>query len=419
MTATMHTKTLPLAGLRILALEQYGAGPYASMYLADLGAEVIKIETPLTGGDVARGTGPCNLGATDSLFFQFFNQNKRSLALDIKSDSGRAAFERLVATADVVMNNLRGDLPERLRITYGHLQSIKPSIICAHLSAYGRHTERASWPGYDYLMQAEAGFMHMTGEPEGAPTRFGLSVVDFLTGLATSVAILAGAWAASRTGTGCDVDVSLFDVAMHQLSYPGMYYLNDGLVTRRAEASGHPSVVPCQTYPTRDGSIFIMAMSQGFWEKLIQQIDEPQAGDGTRFGTLKLRQKNKAELNTLLSSAFSRRTTAHWIETLAGEVPIAPINSLESALDNPYFERDGGIQRYAHAGRGELRTISNPIRVGGKRLLCRGAPLLGQDTETLLREIGLGPDEIRQMQADGVILAPQVADATKENSFET
>ncbi len=160
---------LPLAGLRVLTFENFGAGPFGSMYLADLGAEVIKIESREQGGDATRSMGPFFLGEHDSHFFQTFNLNKKSVALNLKHAEGREAFRRLVRTADVVMNNLRGDQPEKLGIDYATLGRVNPRILCAHLSAYGRDNERRGWPGYDYLMQAEAGYLHLTGEPGTPP----------------------------------------------------------------------------------------------------------------------------------------------------------------------------------------------------------------------------------------------------------
>ncbi|MEO5830422.1 MAG: CoA transferase, partial [Rhodanobacter sp.] len=205
---------LPLQGIRILAVEQYGAGPYGSMHLADLGAEVIKIESP-PGGDVSRATGPYFLGEGDSQFFQTFNLNKRSLRLDLKAAAGREVFERLVGSAAAVLNNLRGDQPAKLGLDYATLGKLNPKIVCAHLSAYGRDNERAAWPGYDYLMQAEAGFMALTGEPGQPPSRFGLSMVDYMTGTTMAMGLLAALLGAGRSGIGRDVDVSLFDVALH------------------------------------------------------------------------------------------------------------------------------------------------------------------------------------------------------------
>ena len=187
---------LPLNGLRIIAVEQYGAGPYGSCHLADMGAEVIKIENRKTGGDMSRSVGPHFLGENDSEFFQSMNRNKKSLTLDLKSEAGREILHRLVATADGLMGNLRGDQPEKLGLTYDDLKAHNPKIVCAHLSAYGRDGSRKSWPGYDYLLQAEAGFLSLTGETNSPPARFGLSMVDFMTGMTTAFGLVSAIVAA-------------------------------------------------------------------------------------------------------------------------------------------------------------------------------------------------------------------------------
>jgi succinate--hydroxymethylglutarate CoA-transferase len=184
--------TLPLSGIRVLAVEQYGAGPAGSLYLADLGAEVIKVENLREGGDTGRAVGPHFFGPGDSQFFQTFNRNKRSIALDLAQPEGRAVFRDLARTAEGVFDNLRGDIAEKLGLTYEALKDINPRIVCSHLSAYGRTGSRAAWPGYDYLMQAEAGHMSLTGEPDGPPMRYGLSAVDLQTGLAAPFARLPG-----------------------------------------------------------------------------------------------------------------------------------------------------------------------------------------------------------------------------------
>ncbi|MFN3592732.1 MAG: CaiB/BaiF CoA transferase family protein, partial [Thermaurantiacus sp.] len=234
----MTSAPLPLAGIRVLSLEQYGAGPYGTMCLAQMGAEVIKLEPP-KGGDSSRATGPFFLGEDDSLFYQTFNLNKRSLTLDLKTKEGQEILHALVATADAVTNNARGDQPAKLGLDYAALSRVKPSIVCVHASAYGRGNARESWPGYDYLMQAEAGFLAMTGEPDAPPTRFGLSMVDFMTGQMLATATLAGILGARATGTGADYDVALLEAALHQTSYPAMWYLNEGYETGRAARSAH------------------------------------------------------------------------------------------------------------------------------------------------------------------------------------
>ena len=262
----------PLEGLRILAIEQFGAGPYGTTFLADLGAEVIKIENAASGGDPARYTGPRLLGAADSEYFQSWNSGKHSIALDLKSQAGREALEALVVESDAVVNNLRGDQPEKLGIDYASLQSLNPAIVCLHISAYGRDNERKAWPGYDYLMQAEAGLMSITGEPDGPPSRFGPSIVDYMTGMVGMVGLLSCLMRARQTGKGCDVDTCLFDVALHQLGYTATWFLNNGDVTERMPRSSHFSVAPVQTFPTADGWIFVMCMTEKFWTNLTADL---------------------------------------------------------------------------------------------------------------------------------------------------
>jgi crotonobetainyl-CoA:carnitine CoA-transferase CaiB-like acyl-CoA transferase len=398
---------LPLQGLRILSAEQYGAGPYGSMLLADLGAEVIKIENPHDGGDVSRQTGPFLLGgdpaAPDSQFFQSFNRNKKSLTLDLKSAAGQAVLHRLVPTCDAVMNNLRGDQPDKLGLTYATLGRHRQSLVCVHLSAYGRDNERAGWPGYDYLMQAEAGFLHLTGEPDGPPARMGLSMVDYMTGLTTAMALLAGVLGASRSGRGCDLDISLFDVALAQLTYPATWYLNAGHVVQRMPRSAHPSAVPCELVRSADGWLFVMCMTPKFWEALARGVGCPEWLSDPRFATAATRREHRTALGALLDAAMGRETSAHWMALLAGRLPLAPVLDLPQALDNPFVQRVGMVQPLPHPQAPDQRVLANPVRVDGQRLPGRVCSALGADSEALLAAAGYTTTEIRQLRAQGVV----------------
>lgn len=393
----------PLAGVRILTIENYGAGPFATMYLADMGAEVIKIESPATGGDSSRASGPHFLGESDSHFFQTFNLGKRSLSLDLRKPEGREVFHRLVASSDAVLNNLRGDQPEKLGLTYEALAPIRPSIVCAHLSGYGRKGARAAWPAYDYLMQAEAGYLALTGEPDGPRSRMGLSIVDYLTGLTTAFALTAALVGALRNGRGRDVDVTLYDVAMHQLTYPATWYLNEGDVIERRPRSGHPSVVPCETFPTADGDIFVMCVLPKFWEKLCAILGLDNLVSDPLFAKPRARYDNRDALVARLDPVFKTRTTAAWMAALSGHVPAAPVLSLPQALDNPYFAETDGIQTIAHPQRPGLRVLSNPIRLDGARAQATPAPSLGADTDSILNDAGYSQARISAMRDAGVI----------------
>ena len=392
----------PLRGVRIVAVEVYGAGPFGTAHLADLGAEVIKIEQRAGGGDVSRGVGPYFLGEGDGHFFQALNRNKKSLTLDLKHPRGREVLLRLAATSDGLMGNLRGDQPEKLGITYRELSKVNPRIVCAHLSAYGRDGSRKAWPGYDYLMQGEAGYLSMTGEPDGPPARMGLSVVDYSTGTSCALALLAGILEARRTGKGRDIDVSLYDVAMHQLNYPAAWNLNEGLVTGRAPRSAHPYIAPSQLFRTRDGWIFIMAQTQRFWELLCEKLGRPDLASSPEYLDIPSRKKNRDKLTKVLDAEFGRRNTGEWLEILRGTVPCGPVYDMAEALRNPYFLERGGVQVLDHPDRPGFKLVASPFRIG-EPLPARPAPKLGQHTEELLQELGFGPSEIFQLKNDKII----------------
>lgn len=397
------TKALPLQGVRILSAEQYGAGPFGSMQLADLGAEVVKIENPRDGGDVSRITGPHLLGQGDSQFFQSFNRNKKSLTLDLKSDDGQAVLRTLAAGADAVMNNLRGDQPAKLGLTYDALSSVKPSIVCVHLSAYGRDNDRASWPGYDYLMQAETGAMHLTGEPDGPPTRMGLSMIDYMAGTTAAMGLLAALLGAERSGIGGDVDVSLFDVALAQLTYPAAWYLNAGQVTQRQPRSAHPSAVPCQLVRTQDGWLFVMCMTPKFWQALAVGVQHPEWLDDPRFDTPAHRREHRQVLSDLLDQIFSARDTQSWLDELNGKLPLAPVYDLAQALENPYVKALGMIQAVPHPRAPDLRLVASPIKLAGQRMPARSCSSLGADTESLLAEAGYCAADIAALREQSTI----------------
>jgi crotonobetainyl-CoA:carnitine CoA-transferase CaiB-like acyl-CoA transferase len=394
-------RILPLEGIRVLTFENFGAGPFGSMYLADLGAEVLKIENREQGGDATRSMGPFFLGAHDSHFFQTFNLNKKSVALNLKRPEGRDAFRRLVRTADVVMNNLRGDQPEKLGLDYGALGPVNPRILCAHLSAYGRDNERKGWPGYDYLMQAEAGYLHLTGEPGTPPARMGLSVVDYMTGITTAVAVLAALVGVMKSGRGHDIDVSLFDVALHQLTYPGNWYLNEGHPTERLPRSSHPSAVPVQLFRTRDGWIFVMCMTDKFWQALLGVLGREDLAADPAYADAVARRTHRDTLTAVLDAEFEREPTQHWLSLLQGLLPVAPVYDLPQALDNPFASAIGMVRPLPHAARADFRVLANPIKLDGARLPSRLAPALGEHTDAVLRDAGFTAEEIAALKNCG------------------
>lgn len=395
--------TMPLAGLRIIAIEQYGAGPFGTLHLADLGAEVIKIENPHDGGDVGRNVGPHFFGPENSHFFQAFNRNKKSIKLDLKHPEGKAALHALVKDADAVFNNLRGDIPERMGLTYSALKQIRPDIVCAHLSAYGREGQRASWPGYDYLMQAEAGYLSLTGEPDGPPSRFGLSMIDLMTGTTAALALVSAVLGARATGKGRDIDVSLFDVAMHNLAYLATWYLNGGHHTGRAPRSAHPSLVPSQLYQTQDGWIFVMCNKEKFWPILADKMGHPEWAVRPEFKTFKDRLANKLQFNETLEAEFLKDTTKNWMKKFEGIVPAAPVYDVAQALDNPFVHSRQGVINALSPDGLSVAGVAAPIRCPGESVPANAAPGLGEHTHVLLKQAGLTDQQIAFLREHAVI----------------
>jgi len=387
--------SLPLSGVRIVSVEQYGAGPFGTQHLADLGAEVIKIENFHDGGDIGRAVGPQFFGPGDSHFYEAFNRNKRSLGLDLKHPKGQEIFRKLVERSDAVFDNLRGDLPTKLGITYAQLANVNPKIVCVHLSAYGRSGSRASWPGYDYLMQAEAGYLSLTGEPDGPPARFGLSIVDLMTGTTAAMALLAGLVDAQATGKGRDLDVSLFDVALHNLAYVATWYLNGGIVTNREPRSSHPSLTPSQLCRTKDGWLFIMCNKEKFWTALADAVGKPEWATDPEYSTFAARLKNREQVTQELDAVLTTATTAEWISRLGGKVPIAPVYDVQQALENPFVAEQQLVLDFQHPEHGKIRGVASPVRLENSAVLpTRAAPRLGEDTDALLEELGYAPNMI-------------------------
>ncbi len=377
--------TLPLADVRVLAVEQFGAGPWATLQLADLGAEVIKIEDPASGGDVARYVPPFQEGE-DSLFFETFNRNKKSVSLDLRDPRGRELFEALVGVSDVVFSNLRGDQPEKLRLRYDDLKHLNPRIVSCSLSGFGTTGPRVAEGGYDYMMQGLAGWMSLTGDPDGPPTKSGLSLVDLSGGYAAAIAVLAGLWRARRDGEGCDCDISLFEVALHELVYVGTWAASRGYTPPRRRNSAHPSIIPFQNFRTADGWIVVACPKQKFWVLLCEAIGQPELAIDERFAGFAERDRNRDELTAILDGAFAARSTAEWLETLAAAgVPSSPVNEVEAALRDPQAEARGSVVAYDHPSLGQVRQVATPLRLSGDEPPLGRGPFRGEHDEEVTR----------------------------------
>jgi crotonobetainyl-CoA:carnitine CoA-transferase CaiB-like acyl-CoA transferase len=397
----------PLEDVRIIAIEQYGAGPWGSLHLADLGAEVIKIEEPTSGGDVGRYVPPY-AEEEDSLFFEAFNRNKRSLSLDLSSPEGHQVFERLVKRSDAVYSNLRGDVPAKIGITYEDLKHLNPAIVCCSLSGFGMTGPRAKQPGYDYVLQGLAGWMHLTGEPGGPPTKSGLSLVDYSGGYVAAVALLAGLHAARRDGVGMDCDISLYDTAIAMLNYPAAWHLNEGFEPTRMRHSAHPSLVPFQAFEASDGWMVVGCAKEKFWVRLAEHLGHREWTTDERFSDFAGRHRHRDELIPLLEAEFRKRPVAEWIIDLsAATIPCAPIHTVGQALTDEHTLARGLVVTTEHPRFGSVRQVASPVRVGSEAPSYRRAPLRNEDLDYVMQTVaGYASDEVAGLERAGAFGTP-------------
>ncbi len=393
----------PLEGVRILAVSQFGAGPFGTQALADLGAEIVKIEDPEVGGDVSRYVPPY-LAEQDSLYFQSFNRGKKSVAINLQHPDGQAVFHDLVRVSDAVFNNVRGDQPRKLGLTYQALRDVNPRIVCCSLSGFGSTGPRAAEPGYDYLIQGYAGYMAVTGEPDGPPSKCGVSVIDFAGGYAAMLGLMVALFDAQRTGAGRDVEVSLLDTAVSMLSYFATWTLNRDWEAARTRDSGHQTLVPGQNFPTRDGWIVIFCAKEKFWARLVEIIGLPELARDPRFASFQDRLQHKAALVSILRDRLRTRTTAEWLELLRGHVPCAPVNSVSQALEDEQVRARDMIIEVEHPHFGRIREVATPIKTEGALTRPAPAPGLGEHTDSVLREVlSYGSQTIAALRSKGAI----------------
>jgi crotonobetainyl-CoA:carnitine CoA-transferase CaiB-like acyl-CoA transferase len=392
-----------LSDVRVIAVEQYGAGPWGTLQLADLGAEVIKIEDPRSAGDIGRYVPPYRTGE-DSLFFETFNRNKKSVALDLRREGSRDVLHDLVRHSDVVYSNLRGDQPKRLGITYDDLKEINPRIVCCSLSGFGQTGPRAGLAGYDYIMQGLTGWMSLTGDPAGPPAKSGLSLVDLSGGYVAVIAVLAGLWRARRDGVGCDCDISLFETALAELSYIGTWVASAGFEPKRHPNSAHPSIVPFQNFRSSDGWLVVACPKEKFWRRLCGVLGLGELVDDPRFEDFEARDRNRDALLEILEATLRQRTTAEWLELMSeAGVPSAAVNDVAGALDEAQTSERGGIVEYEHPQLGAVRQIASPLRIDAEPLAMRRAPHRGEHTaEVLIQVCGYPEERVHELAAAGV-----------------
>ena len=391
---------LPLAGYRVLELAHLVAGPVCGMLLADLGADVVKVEAP-EGGDIARTVYDPLLGG-DSAVFHTVNRNKRSVALDLRRPEGRAAFTRLVAGADVVVEAYRGGVAERLGIDYAALTGVNPRLVYCSLSAFGPEGPWRDKPGLDMLVQALSGLMAVTGEPGGGPVLCGAPVLDTLGAFQAATGVLTALLHRERTGEGQRVDVSLLAGALLAHAARLSVFLVTGEEPGR-QGSAHPYLVPFQAFAAQDGWIYVAAWVDRLWEPFCAALERPALAADPRFATRADRLRHRDALVAEVAPVFRARTVQEWMARLEKhDVLCAPVNRYRDLADDPVVRASGMLVSQETPRAGRLTTFATPIRLsrtpGGIRA---PAPALGEHTDAVLREAGLAPEEIARLRAAG------------------
>jgi crotonobetainyl-CoA:carnitine CoA-transferase CaiB-like acyl-CoA transferase len=372
---------LPLEGVRVLDLSRVLAGPYATMVLADLGAEVVKVEHPERGDDT-RHWGPPFAGG-ESAYFLSVNRNKRSIAVDLKDPEGLEKIRRLAAEADVLIENLRRGALERFGLGYEALRELNPDLIYCSVTGFGpgKDTDR---PGYDFLIQARAGIMGITGFPDGEPTKVGVAIADIVCGLYAATAILAALHKRETTGEGARLEVPLFEATLGWLANRGQEYLVSGEDKGRM-GNAHPTIVPYQTFDASDRPLAVAVGNDAQFRRLCEAVGRADLADDERYATNPERVANREELVEILQKEFSRLTADEWVARIreAG-VPAGPVNALADVFSDEHVSSSGILQTIEHPTAGVLKMLASPVLVDGERPpLRRPPPTLGQHTEEL------------------------------------
>ncbi|GLV47941.1 CoA transferase [Thermus sp. LT1-2-5] len=389
----------PLSGVRVLDLSRVLAGPLCTMILADLGAEVIKVEPPW--GDETRSWGP-PFAEGESAYFLSVNRGKKSVALDLKQGEGQEAVRRLARRADVLVENFKtGDLA-RYGLDYESLKALNPRLVYLSLTGFGHTGPRAKEPGYDAALQGYTGIMSVTGEPQGPPMKVGVAWIDVMTGMMGAVAVLAALWERERSGLGQHIDLSLFDVGLFALANLGESYLLTGRPPGRL-GNAHAQIVPYGAFPAEDGWLVLAVGNDEQFQRLCQVLGLPQLA--ARFPTNPSRVEEREEVERAIAQRLRTRPRAYWLEQLrAAGVPAAPVNDLAEAFQDPQAWVREAVWTLDHPLVGRLPTLANPLRFLSRTPARPSTPppLLGEHTEAILLEAGYTPEEVFALVEKGV-----------------
>ncbi len=391
----------PLAGIRVLDFSRVIAGPACTQALADMGAEIIKIEDPDGGDDTRRAPGP-KIGP-QTHFFLAFNRGKKSLALDVGTPKGQALVLRLLEHCDVLVENFRPGVMKRFGLDYDSLKDRFPRLVYLSISAYGQTGAKSDRPGFDPVLQAESGMMSLTGEPDGPPLRHPLAIVDTLTSIHATAAILAALYARRDTDRGQYIDLALFDVAVAALGNAGLYYLSSGQQPPRT-GNAHMTSTPTNAFATANGLLYMAVSNQKLFAGMCRAVGHPEWIDDPRFATTTARTQNRAALFALMDAVLATDTKENWAKRMR-HLPVGPVRTLAEALESADVTERGMVRTMHHPGVGDFRVFGTVYRLSETPTgTDRPPPLLGEDGTAVLRDLaGLGEDEIAALRERGIV----------------
>lgn len=391
-----------LEGIRIIDVSRVLAGPFCSMILGDLGAEVIKIEHYKTG-DETRGWGPPFVNG-ESAYYLCANRNKQSITLNLKSEEGKEIFRKLVSTGDVVVQNFKSGTLEKMELGYESLKEINPSLIMASITGFGSTGPYKDLPGYDYIIQAMSGLMSITGEADGSPMKVGVAIADVLTGLYTCIGILSALQHRNKTGEGQEIDISLMDCQVSSLINVASNYLCSGVIPQRL-GNQHPNIVPYQVFSAKDGELVVAVGNDEQFKRFSAALGRKDLSEMKEFIHNENRLENKSKLISILEELLSKKTKKEWKDILdkAG-IPNGPINNVQDMFDDPQIRSREMVVEMDHPSIETLRLTGSPIKLSKSPVKMRHhPPMFGEHTGTILEQLGYHPDQIDRFRKNQII----------------
>lgn len=391
-----------LDGIRIIDVSRVLAGPFCSMILGDLGAEVIKIEHYKTG-DETRGWGPPFVNG-ESAYYLCANRNKKSISLNLKTEEGKEIFRKLVSTGDVVVQNFKAGTLEKMDLGYESLKEMNPSLIMASITGFGTNGPYKDLPGYDYIIQAMSGLMSITGEPDGSPVKVGVAIADVITGLYTCIGILSALQYRNKTGEGQEIDISLLDCQVSSLINVASNYLCSGVTPQRL-GNQHPNIAPYQVFSAKDGDLVVAVGNDEQFKRFAAALGKPDLSHMEEFIHNKNRLENKSKLIPIIDELLSKKSKKEWKDILdAADIPNGPINTVQEMFDDPQIRAREMVVEMEHPSIKNLKLTGSPIKLSKSPVKMRHhPPMFSEHTETILEQIGYHPEEIARFRKNNII----------------